>query len=404
MNSFRLLLFAAILCLGFAAFAQQTAPLFSDNESPTFESTYLIDNIGTNSKGGDLTLRIHKTAPFGECKDRLNCPASVIVSGATGNVNMPVDVNVRSLHVGKNPVIDAGGKWVGPSTGLIGPKGDKGDPGIPGPKGDRGDSGPQGPRGERGFDGALGPAGPKGDKGDPGIQGPSGEKGEAGPPGLRGERGPEGLQGLSGPKGDKGDPGKPGDGCWYDDQTQRIRCGETWIEIANLKGPRGDSGSAGPKGDRGDRGDKGEKGDKGDRGIPGESCWYDDQAQRINCAGGTWIPIALLKGPQGERGPMGLTGPRGSEGPMGPQGPKGTVGSCRKVLSETTLLSMAEVSASCDEGEILTGGGCYISNGIGHQLQSSVPILEEGTWYCEWIWKSGVSPQAKGQAFATCCK
>jgi hypothetical protein len=401
MNSFRLILFAAILCLGFAAFAQQTAPLFSDNESPTFESTYLIDNIGTNSKGGDLTLRIHKTAPFGECKDRVNCPPSVIVSGATGNVNMPVDVNVRSLHVGKIPVIDATGKWVGPSTGLIGPKGDKGDPGIPGPKGDKGDAGPEGPRGERGFDGAMGPAGPKGDKGDPGTPGEKGEAGSPGPRGERGERGPEGATGPAGAKGDKGDPGRPGEGCWYNDQLQRINCGETWIEIANLKGPKGDSGSAGPKGDRGDRGDKG---DKGDRGIPGEGCWYDDQAQRINCAGGTWIPITLLKGPQGERGPMGLTGPKGNTGSMGPQGPKGTVGSCRSVSAEVSIFQMTEVSASCDSGEILIGGGCHITGGIGVQLQTSAPIIEELTYACEWIWKSGVSPLVKGTAVATCCK
>jgi hypothetical protein len=374
MNSFRLILFAAIFFLGFAAFAQQTAPLFSDNDSPTFENTYLIDKIGTNSKGADLTLRIHKTAPFGECKDKVNCPASVIVSGATGNVNMPVDVNVRSLHVGKNPVIDATGKWVGPPTGLAGPKGDKGDPGIPGLKGDKGEAGPQGPRGESGFDGSVGPAGPKGDKGDRGTQGPPGEKGEAGPPGP------------------KGDPGKSGEGCWYDDVKQRINCGETWIEIANLKGPEGDSGPAGLKGD------------KGDPGKPGEGCWYDDQAQRINCAGGTWIPIALLRGAQGERGPMGLTGPKGNTGPAGPQGPKGTVGSCRSVSAEVSIFQMAEVSASCENGEILIGGGCHITGGTGVQLQTSAPIVEDLTYACEWIWKSGVSPLVKGTAVATCCK
>ncbi|WP_141732441.1 collagen-like protein [Oligoflexus tunisiensis] len=376
MNSFRLILFAAIFCLGFAVFAQQTAPLFSDNESPTFENTYLIDNIGTNSKGGDLTLRIHKTAPFGECKDRVNCPASVIVSGATGNVNMPVDVNVRSLHVGKNPVIDATGKWVGLPTGLQGPQGPKGEKGEPGPQG------PQGPKGQAGSQGL------KGDRGEPGPAGPKGE------PGPQGNEGKPGSAGPKGDKGNKGEPGDPGRGCSYDNQAQKIVCADgSSIEVAALKGPKGDQGP---------------KGDKGDMGEPGQGCWYDDRRNpKIVCADGSSISIEELRGPQGERGPMGPTGaqgPKGNTGPMGPQGPKGTVGSCRSVSAETTVLHTAEVSAFCGSGEILVGGGCHITSGSGVQLQTSTPVIEDATWFCEWIWKSGVSPQIKGTAVAICCK
>lgn len=194
MKTHRSILFIAIFCLAFAAIAQ-TASTFSDNENPIFENTFLIDNIGTNSRGADLTLRIHKEAPFGNCTDKVNCPASVIISGSTGSVNMPVDVNVGSLHVGKKPVIDAAGKWVGPAIGLEGAKGEKGDTGP------KGETGAQGPKGD------PGPAGPKGEAGAVGAKGDPGEAGPAGPIGIAGIQGPEGT---AGPKGDKGDPGPQG--------------------------------------------------------------------------------------------------------------------------------------------------------------------------------------------------
>ncbi|MDQ3233493.1 MAG: collagen-like protein [Pseudobdellovibrionaceae bacterium] len=194
MKIHRSILFIGILCLTFGAIAQ-TASKFSDNENPIFENTFLIDNIGTNSRGADLTLRIHKEAPFGSCSSKLNCPASVIISGSTGSVNMPVDVNVGALHVGKNPVIDATGKWVGPASGLEGPKGEKGDMGLQGPVG------PQGAKGDPGVPGLAGPTG------ETGAQGLKGERGDAGPIGAQGV---QGAEGKPGPKGDKGDPGPQG--------------------------------------------------------------------------------------------------------------------------------------------------------------------------------------------------
>src|SRR6478735_678138 len=130
-NSLRLIFLTVLFSITFGVAAQQPVPPFSDNENPVFENTYLIDNISNNSVGADLTLRINKKAPF-DCKTKKDCPASVIVSNASGNVNIPVAVNVGSLHVGKNQVIDSTGKWVGPSTGLSGPQG------LQGPKGDTG--------------------------------------------------------------------------------------------------------------------------------------------------------------------------------------------------------------------------------------------------------------------------
>ena len=61
---------------------------------------------------------------------------------------------------------------------------------------------------------------------------------------------------------------------------------------------------------------RGPKGDKGDKGVDG-TVQFDDltEAQK-----------ASLRGPQGERGPMGEQGPQGERGPMGEQGPQGERG------------------------------------------------------------------------------
>jgi hypothetical protein len=379
MNSMRLILFTILFCLGFGAIAQQASPPFSDNDRPVFENTFLIDNLGTNSQGADLTLRIHNTAPFGECKDRVNCPASVIVSGATGNVNMPVDVNVRSLHVGKNPVIDATGKWVGAPTGLQGPKGE------------RGEAGPQGAQGL---------------KGEAGQQGPKGDPGEQGPIGPRGEPGAEGKSGPVGPKGDKGEPGK---GCFYDEQAKKIVCADgTSIDIAAFKGPKGDAGPAGP------RGVQGPKGDKGDPGEHGQGCWYDDRRiPKIVCGDGSSIPIESLKGAAGERGPIGLQGPKGERGEMGPQGPKGdpgprgTFSSCREVRTVLDAQSWALINAyaECGSDEIVTGGGCAAATNNGVTLKSFGPVAGQARYFCSADRDTGRRPLwGDLEAVAICCK
>jgi len=111
-------------------------------------------------------------------------------------------------------------------TGLVGPKGDQGDPGPVGPQGDQGDIGPPGPQGDPGPPGCLGPpgdpgppgppgqgtpgdpgpVGPQGDQGDPG---PQGEQGDPGPQGEQGEQGDIGTEGPQGPQGEQGEPGPP---------------------------------------------------------------------------------------------------------------------------------------------------------------------------------------------------
>ncbi len=347
MNSIKLL-FPTLLSFLTVALVAADEPPFSDNPAPIFENTYLIDNIGNNSKGADLTLRVHKNAPFGDCNNKVDCPASVIVSGATGNVNMPVDVNVRSLHVGKNAVIDSTGKWVGSPAGLVGPAGPQG------PKGDTGESGPQGPQGLKGETGPDGPAGPQG------LKGETGETGPQGPQGLKGD------PGAAGPQGVKGDNGE---GCWYDDKAARINCaGGTWIETSSLKGPKGDTGAIGPQGPQG------------------------------------------VKGNTGATGPQGGQGPKGDTGATGPQGPKGdsgrwNAGSCREVSNslEKSSLPQMIISSECAADEFLLTGSCRIS--LAGELRSWTPDFSRGRFSC-YGWRKEGTQALWGdlESTAFCCK
>jgi len=417
-NSLRLILLTVLFSVTFGVAAQQTPPPFSDSDSPIFENTYLIDNISNNSVGADLTLRINKKAPF-DCKTKADCPASLIVSNATGNVNMPNSVNVGSLHVGKLPVIDASGKWVGSPAGLVGPQG---------PKGDTGASGAQGLKGDTGATGAMGPQGMKGDKGDAGVTGPKGSKGDDG---SRGLQGPKGDSGAAGPQGIKGDTGESGQ-----------------------QGPKGDAGPMGPQGMKGEMGSVGPQGPKGDQGASGVGCWYDDRTKRINCDGGTWIEMSALKGepgaagaqgPKGDigaRGFTGLTGPSGPQGPKGEKGDKGNTGagcylellgtasylhcgegdlasamdlgelkgdkgdpgtlkSCRTITNKISGSGSIRGVARCASNELVTGGGCEF---ILATFQGSVPFSGNANfspfYQCD---ANGSGTSSQVIAHAICC-
>jgi hypothetical protein len=354
--------------MSMVAAGQTQPPPFSDNDFPVWENTFLIDNVGNNTRGADFTVRINKVAPL-DCKTKVDCPASIIVSNATGSVNMPVDTNVKSLYVGKNQVIDAAGRWVGSPTGLIGPQGLKGDTGPQGPQGLKGDTGLQGPQGLKGDTGATGPQGPKGDTG---LQGPQGLKGDTG---ATGPQGPKGDTGLQGPQGLKGDTGATGP-----------------------QGPKGDTGLQGPQGLKGDTGAtglqglKGDAGPQGPKGDNGEGCWYDDRTGRINCAGGTWIEIASLKGPKGD------SGPAGPQGIQGTQGPAGSFKGC-SVVEQSVVAPANEtraVTASCGAGQILTGGGCKQNGTSGLIRQNGI---SNGAWLCV----MGGTSQVQFFSQAICC-
>jgi hypothetical protein len=91
------------------------------------------------------------------------------------------DIHPTSITVGGVRIVDATGKWVGPTSGLVGPMG------ATGPQGAMGATGPQGAIGATGAMGATGPQGAiglTGSQGATGAQGPIGQTGAQGPPGL----------------------------------------------------------------------------------------------------------------------------------------------------------------------------------------------------------------------------
>jgi hypothetical protein len=103
--------------------------------------------------------------------------------------NVNGDITPRSVLVNGATVIDSTGKWVGPSSGLVGPQGPAGPQGPGGPSGPAGAQGPAGvpgPVGSQGPTGATGAAGPQGATGAAGAMGPAGSQGVAGPAGASG--------------------------------------------------------------------------------------------------------------------------------------------------------------------------------------------------------------------------
>jgi len=211
--------------------------------------------------------------------------------------------------------------------------------GPQGPAGDTGDTGAKGaagPAGEAGAQGAEGPHGPPGEMGEPGADGPMGEPGADGPMGEPGADGPMGEPGAGGPQGPPGPMGEPG-----------------------ADGPQG------PPGPMGEQGIQGPQGDPGEMGEPG------------------------AEGPQGPAGEKGEPGP---EGPQGPPGEKGDpapepVLSYYRVETERGVKPgrMKSLKASCNEGDILTGGGYAISKtfkGHRYRVNSNGPRGDIGSdWY-----------------------
>jgi hypothetical protein len=123
-------------------------------------------------------------------------------------------------------------------------------------------------------------------------------------------------------------------------------------------GPAGQTGAAGPEGPRGKVGPKGPKGPKGAQGARGP------------------------EGPQGPRGPQGSTGstgatgptgPQGSQGPRGARGPQGDPGIVGGYVRSSILLTIpagadGSVFASCDDDDLVTGGGFSTSGEPGTLL------------------------------------
>ncbi len=153
--------------------------------------------------------------------------------------------------------------------------------------------------------------------------------------------------GEPGPKGDKGDTGAQGE-----------------------KGDKGDTGAQGEKGDKGDTGAQGEKGDKGDTGAQGE---------------------------KGDKGDTGAQGEKGDKGDTGAQGPAGTPAENNNLSVRTVEGNVAQNGvcssppcnetdksvASCEDDEVLTGGGFKHTGNANYYMEYSKP--------------NGNSWEAKGQ-------
>ena len=194
-------------------------------------------------------------------------------------------------------------------------------------------TGPQGPQGG---------IGPQGAQGEPGAAGPQGEIGPQGLPGEVGPQGPQGEPGAAGPQGEIGPQGLPGE--------------------VGPQGPQGEPGAVGPQGEIGPQGLPGEVGPQGPQGEVGP------------------------QGPQGEPGPI---GPQGEMGPQGPQGDPapGPVLTYYRVDNEASVNPgrMKTVMASCNDGDILTGGGFAISTefeGYQYRVNSNAPRSDVGLdWF-----------------------
>jgi hypothetical protein len=342
---------------------------FPDKRLPVDENIWTSNEFVNATRGRDIVIRRLPVANS-PCNNPDKCPPAVIIDAEKGNMNVKGKLNADALYIGGQPIINQKGEWQGSTENLKGPQG------VQGPKGDQGD-------------GCMitqdsivcGESivtletlrGPKGDRGPQGIQGPQGIRGPEGVQGPQGETGSMGPQGLQGAKGDKGESCKIENGF--------IDCGGYKKLVEELRGPRGFQGEKGDRGETGAKGDTGTQGLKGERGEKGD------------------------KGNIGPVGPQGLRGPIGERGPVGPEGPKGTFSSCRTASEATQLGRTLSVSATCEAGEMLVGGGCFVTGSADQmQLMSSAPLSEDGFYYCEWLSKGSISPQTTGNAVATCCK
>ena len=184
-----------------------------------------------------------------------------------------------------------------------------------------GATGAQGPAGAAGADGADGADGAQGIQG---IQGATGQTGATGPQGAQGLQGIQGAAGADGTSitvlgtvpdcaslptsgntvGDLWIIEADDAGCSYGAGAQADdgfvwTAGGTWLNIGPLRGPQGIQGIQGATGAQGAAG---VDGNDGDQGIQGET------------------------GPQGPQGPAGPQGPQGIQGIQGLQGVQGIPG------------------------------------------------------------------------------
>lgn len=224
--------------------------------------------------------------------------------------------------------------------------GKDGEIGLQGPQGIPGETGPQGPQGETGLQGEIGPQGPQG------IQGPQGEQG---PQGIQGPVGPQGPQGIPGERGADGTSVrilgtlsaqsslsdiyttslKLGDGyiidkcLWiYQDKNVDNSISDIyydsindvyWINVGEIKGPKGDQGI------------------KGDSGVDGITPKFQIENNIWNVSyddGETWETLGKAIGETGAAGVNGIDGKDGNKILFGTGDPE-NIFTINKVLENT---------------------------------------------------------------------
>jgi Collagen triple helix repeat (20 copies) len=139
----------------------------------------------------------------------------------------------------------------------------------------------------------------------------------------------------------------------------------------------------GPPGRNGTQGPPGPPGPPGPQGPPGEP------------------------GPSGQNGTQGPIGPAGEQGPPGPPGPQGLPGISAPAMNLTIrnvqgqiapIIQIGQSVATCNQGEIVTGGGFSIAGGPGIVL-SSAP--QGNSWIVVAVNPFGFG-NSSVQAFAEC--
>ena len=113
-----------------------------------------------------LTIRIGNSG-FVEPRIPISKVPAAFVADVASNLVPTANLDVATVAIGGEVVIDQNGRWVGNPTGLRGPQGVQGDQGEVGPRGPQGPQGPQGIQGDRGVDGVAGEQGAQGERGSP---------------------------------------------------------------------------------------------------------------------------------------------------------------------------------------------------------------------------------------------
>jgi hypothetical protein len=238
----------------FAVYATATggAPLWTETQTIALDAGYFSAELGTvtpfppgvwNGAVRYLGITVGSDPEQSPRQATQSVPYALVAGDAVG------DLHPHTVTVNGTMVIDAGGNWVGPTTGLVGPTGPQG------AAGGNGAAGPQGAVGPTGANGAAGPQGPQG------AVGPTGANGAAGPQGVAGAAGPQGVAGPAGPQG-----------------------------VAGVAGPQGVAGVAGPTGPQGPASSNATS----IQGIPVLAVQpVDGEFLRYDAASGHWLPATI---------------------------------------------------------------------------------------------------------------